>query len=271
MKKFIGWMLAFIVIGGVIYLFTLPWATNMMNTLQTWWSNEQKQTEQKHAEQQNPESGQPVTYETIQQLMSAGKFEEAIQACNVLLKRDQQDVNAWNMKGIALASIKKFGDALNCFNQALRIAPKAAGFWANKGMALAALNRYEEAFDSYNNAVLIDPQKAGAWSGRGSCLEALGKYFEAIESYDRALEIEPDRSWIFSNKITLLDNLVEKVGQTKVNQFLSLPATKPAEYFNKGYVLLLLEQYDACAQNFKKLVRLEPHGINTFMLAVETG
>lgn len=207
-------------------------------------------------------------YEAIYDLISSGKSEEAVKRCNDLLRRDNRDVNAWNIKGVALLSLNKPGDAVNCFNQALAIVPNAAGLWINKGNALVELQNYAEALKSYDEAIAFDPDQADVWSQKGQCLNALGQYTEAIDSFDRALELEPDDARIFARKIHILEMFVQKANLIERAKLLARKMDTPAGYFNKGYVQLLLQLDKEAAQNFQQF---PAQRLNIFLMAVKTG
>ncbi len=53
---------------------------------------------------------------------SAGRYEEAVEGYNKVLKLDPQLVHAWNNKGNALAALCRHQEALECFNKALELA-----------------------------------------------------------------------------------------------------------------------------------------------------
>ncbi|MDW7731208.1 MAG: tetratricopeptide repeat protein [Methanolobus sp.] len=91
-------------------------------------------------------------------------------------------------KGGLYFRLGKYEDALDSVDSLLKICPGNALDWSNRGLALFNLGRHEEAATAFGRALEIDPEFAGAWCSRGSCLIQLGRYEEAIESFDKARE-----------------------------------------------------------------------------------
>lgn len=113
------------------------------------------------------------------EFLRAGRHLEALESFDHGLLLSPKDANAWNLRGLALASQNRFEDALKSFGKAVSIDQRHPDAWYNKAMVLCALKRYEEAVRSFEKALEINPQNAHAWHNKGVALSRQGLDSEA--------------------------------------------------------------------------------------------
>ncbi len=95
----------------------------------------------------------------------------------------------WSNRAASLVSLGKPEEALAACEQALRLDPSDASAWANKGNALRKLQRYAEALDAYEQALRLDPTNSEyVLICKAAALRALGRVAEAeqVEAHIRA-------------------------------------------------------------------------------------
>lgn len=132
-------------------------------------------------------------------LVKAGKYEEAIQTYDRLLKIAPQNTYnysfAWRGKGDALLGMKKYEEAIKAYDKALETYPSSmdkflsSGIWQGKGDALEAMGRHEEAIAAYDNDLDAHPKDAPAMYKKGQILKALGRNPEADIALVKAKEL----------------------------------------------------------------------------------
>ncbi|MFN3466794.1 MAG: tetratricopeptide repeat protein, partial [Candidatus Brocadiales bacterium] len=111
-------------------------------------------------------------------------------SCHLLqpdLTFSQEDAVALFKKANFFASAGRYKEALEGYDKVLKQDPQLIHAWNNKGNALAALCRNEEALECFNKALELDSRYAFAWSGKGNALMAMKQYAEALEGYEKAL------------------------------------------------------------------------------------
>jgi len=100
------------------------------------------------------------------------------------IKKNPNDIAAWNGKGCALIMHQRYDEAIKCFDRAIEIEP-------------------------------INPEWGFIWGNKGFAFEQSGRYEEAIKCYDKALEIDPDDG---INKMRpSREELLEKISKNKDN------------------------------------------------------
>ena len=125
-------------------------------------------------------------------LYSAGRLEEAEEACRSALQEFPDSVLVANVLGSALQAQGKFEEAVGVFDDVIRVMPGFAEAHSNRGNALKGLGRFEESVASYDKAIELKPEMADAWHNRANALKNHGALDEAISSYEEAIRLRPD-------------------------------------------------------------------------------
>lgn len=73
-----------------------------------------------------------------------GGVHSTIKAYDEATRLDPNYANAWNNKGLALASQSKYEEAIKAFDQAIRLDPNNSGFVQNKDASLCRLGKCAE-------------------------------------------------------------------------------------------------------------------------------
>ena len=157
---------------------------------------------------------------------SLERLEEALAACDALLKQEPANFEALFLRGNILYDQRRLHDALAAFDEALARNPKHTGVLCNRGGTLRELGRLSEAaamFDAalarnsrcveallgrgivefksariepalafFESAIKADPASATAFCGRGLALQYLGRVEEARRDFEHALALKPD-------------------------------------------------------------------------------
>ena len=150
-----------------------------------------------------------------QDLDRNGSYNESIQAyykalnlTNETLKKNLNDSEAWQTKGLVLERLYRIDEAVIAFGKVIELDAKNAEAWLHKGKALYLIaNRldgperikvFEDALKAYNKAIEINPNYGEAWNNKGYSLSALADYNENISEYneslvafDKAIELIP--------------------------------------------------------------------------------
>ena len=126
------------------------------------------------------------------QLYSAGRLDEAEEACRNILQDFPDSILVANVLGSALQAQGKFKNAVAVFDDVIRIMPGFAEAHSNRGNALKGLGRLKESIASYDKAIELRADMADAWHNRANALKDLGNLDEAMSSYEEAIGIRPD-------------------------------------------------------------------------------
>ena len=132
-------------------------------------------------------------------LYHSGQIAEAVQTCRKLLQTYPESITVINVLGAALQVQGKFREAVQAFDEVIRLKPDFAEAYSNRGNALKnidqrinAIASYEDAIASYDMAIQLKPDFPDAYYNRGNALKDLGRLEDAMASYNKAIQLKPD-------------------------------------------------------------------------------
>ena len=157
-----------------------------------------------------------ATNKKVLLLVKLERFDEAISTLDSAIESNQENPEAWKIKGFSLINIAEksiaesseaenktaggstaelygiYNQSLQAFQRALDLDPDDAEAWRGRALAYSGLKDYDEALKASDKAVEIDPGYGQAWLDRGILLLEMGRAEEALFALDRALSIQPD-------------------------------------------------------------------------------
>jgi len=156
---------------------------------------------------------------------------------------------------------------------ALAYSNEASG-WYTRGNAELGRGNYSDAVSAYDQAIALEPGYFEAWDAKADALNRDGRFSEALEASTRSQEINASYAPGWINRGQILYNIGyyyedQMNDLTKANEYYNLqvltfekavtlePENADA-WFNKGYALAGLKQYDEAIAAFDKVRELNP-------------
>jgi len=195
----------------------------------------------------------------------AGRLEEAVRFCELLLAADPRNIDAINIRGALHMRRGEREAALEWFTRAVQVQPDFAEAHNNRGVALQELKRWEDALQSYQRALERSPNYVDALYNRGVVLGELERWEDALQSYERVLAIQSDHPRAHNNRGNVLHQL--KRWDEAVQSFQRALRLRPdhAEAFNNlGVVLKDLRRWDEALQSYQRALQLRPDYAEAF-------
>jgi tetratricopeptide (TPR) repeat protein len=96
------------------------------------------------------------------ELAEQGRFDEAIQVMNSVIRTDSNNPNIWYNKGLIHYNQEDYIAAVNCFAQAADIEPGFTDALYNKGLALMKIGKYTQAIRVFDAVIRQDPKNRQA-------------------------------------------------------------------------------------------------------------
>ena len=132
-------------------------------------------------------------FERGKALHEEGCYEEALEAYDQAIQRDENDAYLWYGKGTVYKSLNDYEQALYCYEQAIQLDEKFAYPWNGKGNVYSELKDYEQALNCYEQAIKLDKKYAAPWHGKGNVYSDIKDYEQALYCYAQA--IQQDENW----------------------------------------------------------------------------
>ena len=148
--------------------------------------------------------------QSLVNLYSQGRFQEASDKSSQLLKQFPKSINLYSIVGAANKGLGQLDEASKAFKKALSLKPDYAAVHYNMGIILKEHGELDEAIKAFKKALAIKPDYADAYNNMGNALTEQGKLEGAIDAYNKALSIKPDyaeahRNLSFIKEYTLQD------------------------------------------------------------------
>lgn len=118
------------------------------------------------------------------------KYANAINTCNTILASDEENFEAYNIKGIAQCFNGDFNSGMSNINKALDLDSTYGYARFNKGLAYELYGHFSQSLTSYDYALKIEPY---VWSyyGKASIYARLRKLKLAITNLSTAIKLNP--------------------------------------------------------------------------------
>ena len=208
------------------------------------------------------------------------KFDEAITFFDKALKKDVNNVYAYNMKGYAsyemkmyteanqcfakaldleqensyswfslgqynLAISKQFQLALSCFKKVLALRPNDTDTLTNVGISLFYLSKYQDAISFFDEALKSNSTDWNVLNSKGVALYGLGNYHDALKYFDKSLEAYSKNADAWNNRGNIFYN-TGRFGEAMscYDQVLKINPSYIEAWYNKGITNLILKNYE---------------------------
>jgi tetratricopeptide (TPR) repeat protein len=195
------------------------------------------------------------------------QLDESLKSINEAIRLDQDDADAWLLKGRIEYEKNNFMDSKLALDKAIQIDNfRGIGIaWFNEGLVNYALGNYDESIRSYYLAIEYHANVPASWNNIGTALCAKGKYKEALEKYNKAIDAYYRYPEAYYNKGLVLQQL----GNQEMNasryeeaiDFYNIAIDLRNNYTyalnNKGIALLALNRSAQANEVFIKVRALE--------------
>jgi Flp pilus assembly protein TadD len=126
------------------------------------------------------------------ELLSKGRYTEAIPVWRKALELDPEDAKTHNSLGVALARTGNVQEAVRHYQRAIALSPDYPDPHNNIGTVLAGEGRLDQAIAHFRRAVEIAPDYAEAHTNLGAMLAQQGRLAEALPHLAKAVAEQPE-------------------------------------------------------------------------------
>lgn len=178
-------------------------------------------------------------------LATLGQTGAALEAYEIVLKREPENLDALNSKGLALKSLGQIENAETVLCDAVRIAPNSEQSWTNLGLVLRLADKIDEAFGTYEHALRINPALTKALNNLAVLHRWQGNLAEAEGLCRGVLSHHPDMVEVLNN----LGDILQAQGRvdearTAFERVLEIDPTHPEGHHNLAVLMLLCGDFE---------------------------
>jgi tetratricopeptide (TPR) repeat protein/S1-C subfamily serine protease len=197
-------------------------------------------------------------------LIENKQYSAAITICDEIISKQQQDY-AYISRGSAKFALGNKQGAIADYNRAIALNPKYAQAYSNRGGAQYELGNKQEAIDDYNRAIALNHKYAQAYQNRGVVQYELGNKREAIADYNRAIALNPKVAGAYFYRGNIKSDLGNK--QEAIADYDRAIVLKPKEavsYNNRGIAKFALGDNQGAITDYNRAIELNPKLVEAY-------
>ncbi|GEM_PF-360673 len=151
------------------------------------------------------------------QLYMQGNYQDAMQAFDLALQKNSQDINSLNNRGLTFEALGKYRNALSSYRMALKINPNFLDAKYNLARSLEQLRRFDESMQTYQDIIKTNPNYAVAHNDLARLFESIGKHKKAFKHYKQAIKLDSNNH-LYKSNLLLSSNWSDLISQSEILQ-----------------------------------------------------
>lgn len=197
------------------------------------------------------------------QALSDGKYAQAIENFNVLLRLDKSDYWTYFFRGIAKYNLGDLRGAKADFDKSVQINPVFTSGYHYLGITESRFGNYDVALANLQKAIDLRPGSEGLYFSRGVTYFLSQQFDLAVNDFDKYIRRQPKDPSAFLNRgashLFLGDTLQ---AFNDYNKAIRLDRFDPEGYIRRGRLYAEQKDYDMAIADMDKAIELDT--LNTF-------
>jgi tetratricopeptide (TPR) repeat protein len=189
------------------------------------------------------------------------EYARAVSVLNRLIEENEDDFDAYLLRGNCFQKEEKFVAALQSYEKAEKLNSKSAILNANHGAAFMNLNQFEKADKKLKKALKLDPNLPEAHYFMGNLLYFDYRTQAAIRHYSQAIKLRPSyRDALYMRAAAYAEMEKYALALRDYQTALEIDPSLAVAKFNIAIIYVLDEQYN---EALKLLDELNPEDLPT--------
>lgn len=193
-----------------------------------------------------------------------GRYREAIEALNILLRVETKDYEGYFLRGVAKYNLDDLSGANYDFTRAIDENPAYTLALQYRAITRSRMGQYAESLDDFRTAIELRPNQAAVYYSRGVTYFLNQQFEQAISDFDRFIKIEPREASGYINRGT--SYLYLKDTTSAINNYNRAIEVNPYYsdgYLRRGLIQLMRQNYSAARSDLDRTIELD----STFAVA----
>lgn len=200
----------------------------------------------------------PYFYYRGRDYIVAGRYRDAIESLNILLRNQPDEHEGYFLRGVAKYNLEDLNGALNDFSKALEEYPAYTQAYQYRAIVRSRMGLYNEALDDFAKAVEIRPNNAPVYYSRGVTYFLNRQFDRSISDFTKFLKLEPTQpegytsrgtSYLYMGDTLAAINDYNKA--IKVNPYWS------DGYLRRGLLSIMRTKYEDGARDLTSAIELD--------------
>ena len=143
--------------------------------------------------------------------VKAGRFKLAEESYKKVLKKDNNNIDAFRLLGLLAFKNKNYSIAENLFIRAIKIDQHFHLLWDNLAKVYRIQNKLEKSKKAFKNLIKLDPYNLEALVALGTIYVKLADYDEGIKTYQKVLSLKNNNPRVYLS----MGHALKTVGRRK--------------------------------------------------------
>lgn len=186
------------------------------------------------------------------------KFDESIKTCDLILRKDGQNSEAYYMLGRNFKARKETKRAINSFQTCVENDPDHIDAYFELGN-LFDQQKNPIAEKYYDNALRIEPKQVGVIFAKANHYHNMGKLNKAVETYKQAIVIDSQYADAYYNTgLAYLEMDSIQLGHDHFDLTVKISPTYIMGYFYRGYALEAQGKLNEAKKDYEHVLSFAP-------------
>lgn len=192
-----------------------------------------------------------------------GKYAEAIDNFNILVRLNDKLYEAYFFRGIAKYNLGDFAGAQIDFDKTIEINPIYTPAYHYRAITLSRIGKYDLALKDLAEAVDLRPSYTGLYFSRGVTYFLSQQFEKAIEDFNRFIQKEPSEPDAYLNRgasYLYVGDTLRAISD--YNKAITLNKFEPEGYIRRARVFQMIKEEQKAIEDLNTAIGLDPD--NTF-------
>ncbi|MEG1606802.1 MAG: tetratricopeptide repeat protein [Mucinivorans sp.] len=200
----------------------------------------------------------PYFYYRGRDFIVEGKYIQAIESLNILLRTESKDYEGYFLRGVAKYNLDDLSGALSDFSKAIDEQPVYTQAYQYRAITRSRMGLYTEALEDFAQAIEMRPNNSSTYYSRGITYFLNQQFKKSKEDFSRFLKIEPRQVEGYINRGTSSLYMHDTIAAiTDYNSAIRVNPYWADGYMRRGLLSLARAEYDAGERDLDEAIRLD--------------
>ena len=188
----------------------------------------------------------------------AGRYREAIESLNVLLRLNPSAYEGYFFRGVAKYNLNDLTGAEGDFTKAIEENQIYTQAYQYRAIVRTRMGQYNDALGDFQRAIELRPNESASYYSRGVTFFLNRQFAKSIEDFNQFLKLEPREIDGYINRGTshlYLQDTVQALND--YNRAIDINPYKGEAYLRRGLVSLMQSRYDDCIRDMSKTLDID--------------
>lgn len=187
-----------------------------------------------------------------------GKYREAIESLNILLRSQSKEYEGFFLRGVAKYNLDDLNGALSDFTRALEENPAYTQAYQYRAITRSRMGLYNEALGDFEKAIEMRPNVPASYYSRGVTYFLNRQFEKSVSDFSQFLRLEPRQPEGYINRGTSKLYMNDTIAALEdYNRAIAVNPYWSDAYLRRGLLSLMRNQYSESIDDLSRTLSLD--------------